>query len=120
MGENNVTQEQDSPLLRDECLVAELYRLGIRHLARFTAVTAQPMPADELLAALARHPQARLNSSLILLFLRHPEMSASVPAALSQLNEPDALTLKFYYQAASYLQRELLPQHSAFSEATST
>ena len=60
-----------------------------------------------LLTALARHPQARFQASLILVFLRCPTFSVAVPQVLERLKEPATLTLKLYYQAAVYLQREL-------------
>lgn len=90
----------ETALLEDEILVVELYRLGIKHLSRLVEVPAQPMQPAQLIAALAQHPASRFSASLILLFLRHPEYSASVS---------DALTLKLYYQAAAYLQREFHP-----------
>jgi hypothetical protein len=91
----------------DETLVAELHRLGVRHLARFSATPAACIAPMELLTALAAHPQARLRAALILLFLRQPEMSQALLPALAQLTAPAAQTLKLYYQAAAYLQREL-------------
>lgn len=96
---------------QDEALVAELHRLGVRHLARFTSTMPKtPMPPGDLLAALARHPQARFQASLILLLLRQPALSTRVPQALERLEKRAALTLKLYYQAAVYLQRELEPE----------
>jgi hypothetical protein len=96
---------------QDEALVAELYRLEVRHLSRLAPVqVAYPMPPAELLAALATHPQARFQASLILVFLRHPEFSAALPSTLEHLSQPAADTLKLYYQAAAYLQRELGPE----------
>ncbi len=95
----------------DEALVAELYRLGVRHLSRLAPFQpASSMPPVDLLAALAKHPQARFQASLVLVFLRHPEFSAALPAALVQLSQPAADTLRLYYQAAVYLQRELEPE----------
>ncbi len=93
--------------LSDEALVAELYRLGVQHLARFTATPAPCLAPVELLTTLAQHPQARLRAALVLLFLRQPELSHALQPALAQLAAPAALTLKLYYQAAAYLQREL-------------
>lgn len=93
---------------QDEALVGELYRLEIRHLSRLaTYPPAGSIPPEKLLAALAAHPQARFQASLILVFLRHPELSAALPAALEHLETPAINTLKLYYQAAAYLQREL-------------
>jgi hypothetical protein len=93
---------------RAEALVAELHRLDIRHLARFqTGQPENPMPPAGLLAGLAASPDARLQAALILLFLRHPSYSASVPAAIEGLDGEPANTLRLYYQAAAYLRRDL-------------
>jgi hypothetical protein len=97
-------------LAEAEVLVAELHRLGVRHLARLnTAVPAPAMPPAQLLAALAQDSQARLRGALILLFLRRPDFSADVPKAVAMLDDPATVTLKLYYQAAGYLQDELEP-----------
>ena len=96
---------------QDELLVAELYRLDVRHLRRLAPIQSPgALEPAELLAALAAHPQARLQASLILVFLRHPEFSAALATALEHLSAPAADTLKLYYQAAAYLQRELEPE----------
>jgi len=98
-------------LNQEEALVAELYRLGIRHLARLqVGVAARPMPPEDLLAALASHSQARIQASLILVFLRHPQLSGALHAALERLGRQEANALRLYYQAAVYLQRELEPE----------
>src|ERR1051325_837354 len=93
---------------QDEALVAELHRLGVRHLVRFqTDRPYLPLPPTDLIEALANHLDARLHSALILLFLRQPAFSAYVPEALSRLEEFAADRLRLYYQAAMYLQHEL-------------
>ena len=95
----------------DEQLVAELHRLGVRHLIRYSDGRMDDgLPPAELMAALAHHPQARFRATLILLFLRHPEFGAGVRRAADRLDQAAALTLKLYYQAAVYLQRELEPE----------
>ncbi len=94
----------------DEHVVAELYRLGVRHLARFDTQTAPAAIAPaQLMAALAAHPQARLQGALILLFLRRPDYQQYIFAALEGLDPYGARSLKLFYQAAVYLQRELNP-----------
>src|SRR3990172_1070254 len=95
----------------DQALVAELYILGVRPLARLSASAPdRAFTPAELITALARHPLARFRASLILLFLRQPQLWEAVPRLVGQL-EPDArLALMMYYQAAVYLQRELAQQ----------
>ena len=100
--------ETISAVARDEILVAELYRLDIRHLARLTVgLELAPVSPVDLISALATHSDARFQATLILLFLRHPDFRQYLTQSLEQLDTADALTLKLYYQAAVYLQREL-------------
>jgi len=102
---------------RDERLVAELHRLGVRHLVRlYLDAPLAPVPPLELMSALAQHPQARFRSALILLFLRRPSFSQFVPTALAWLDNASATTLRLYYQAALYLQPELEGDLRAYSD----
>ena len=98
---------------RDELLIAELYRLGITHLWYSPVQSSESLSPSELIAGLAESSSARLNSALILLFLRHPEFGDAVPDALAKVSKTAADTLKLYYQAATYLQREMQPQLQA-------
>jgi hypothetical protein len=100
----------ESTVGRDELLIAELHRRGITHLSLSHCPSTDILSDVELIAALAESQSARLNASLILLFLRHPELSNSLPDALNRIIEPAVSTLMLYYQAAVYLQRELEPQ----------
>lgn len=99
----------------DEQLVAQLHRLGVCHLARLS-VDAPPVgvPPVELLAALAAHPQSRMRSAVILLFLRRPEFANHARLAVQQLDESAANTLRLFYQAAVYLQQDLEPELRAY------
>lgn len=93
--------------LEDETLVAELHRLGVRHLARFSLTSpSTPIEPVDLLCGLAQHSQARFRTSLILLFLRQPKFNTAVASAVNTLPVQAANTLKLYYQAAVYLQHE--------------
>jgi hypothetical protein len=93
-----------------ENLVAALHRIGVRHLARLAPLAeGQPIPPASLLRALAEHPEARLRSALILVFLRHTEFAGLVASLVGELSGAEANTLKLYYQAAVYLQQELEP-----------
>jgi hypothetical protein len=95
--------------LYSESLVAELHRLGVRHLARLveTEPDSQPIPPATLIRALIQSEDARLQAALILLFLRRPAYSLALPQALSALPDELALEVKLYYQAALYLQPDL-------------
>ncbi|MBM3272501.1 hypothetical protein FJY94_04465 [Candidatus Kaiserbacteria bacterium] len=97
--------------LRDEQIVAQLHQLGVCHLVRLSAdAPVADWPPAQLIAALAAHSQSRMRSALILLFLRQPEFGDSARLAVRQLDELAANTLRLYYQAAFYLQRELEPE----------
>jgi hypothetical protein len=101
----------------DEALVAELHRLGVRHLVRLRPEAAYaPMPRTELIAGLAGHRQARFRGALILLFLRRPSLSGVVVDAVNRLSGPAADTLRLYYQAATYLRPEVEAELQAYSD----
>lgn len=93
---------------RDEELVVELHRLGVRHLLqRHTGHPGAVISPVQLMAELAAHSQARMRGALILLFLRRPSFSLFVPQTLASLSPDPANTLRLYYQAAAYLRVEL-------------
>ena len=100
-----------------EPLVAELHRLGVRHLARLhpDGPTA-PIPPADLIAALARHPQARLRRALIPLFLRRRSFSQHVPDALPAWTSAAAAPCRLYYQAAVYLRPEVAADLRQFGD----
>ncbi|MBI5715054.1 MAG: hypothetical protein HZC38_16775 [Chloroflexi bacterium] len=93
--------------ISDEMLVAELYRLGVKHLARLQIVEPPNITPTELIKGLAMSEDARVRASLILLFLRHPSFHCYAREATQQLPLKAAQTLKLFYQAAFYLQIEL-------------
>ena len=92
-----------------ERLVAELHRLGVRHLARLVSIEppAPPMPPAELISGLALSGNARLQAALILLFLRQPAYSYYLTDAFLKISQELATEVKLYYQAAANLQLEL-------------
>ncbi|MFO7678598.1 MAG: hypothetical protein R6X34_00965 [Chloroflexota bacterium] len=70
-----------------------------------SSANAVRLPSDVLLAGLVQHEEARLHLALITLFLYQPETATAVPAALSQLNEEQQVSLKLFYTAAVLLQQ---------------
>src|SRR5258707_12562672 len=111
--EPNLAVEPDP----DECLVADLHRIGLRHLVRRQPSAAYPpLPPAALIAGLAGHRQARLRGALILLFLRRPSLSGAAVEALRALTGPAADTLRLYYQAAVYLRPEVAAELQAYSD----
>lgn len=93
--------------ISDEKLVAELYRLGIKHLARLEIVEPPNITPAELIKGLAMSEDARVRGSLILLFLRYPSFHQYTCEVIQQLPLKATQTLKLFYQAAFYLQIEL-------------
>ena len=97
----------DSNTITDEMLVAELYRLGVKHLARLEIVEPPNITPTELIKGLATSEDARVRGSLILLFLRYSSFHQYTLEASKQLPPKATQTLKLFYQAAFYLQIEL-------------
>ena len=102
-----VVNPLSTELQKEEEVVAQLERLGIRYLSRLSKSSAQKdyRPA-KLIADIVKQPSARVRSALISLFLTKPDYSAYVPEALKHANETEARTLKFFYTAAVFLQQK--------------
>ena len=90
-----------------EQLAAALHSLGVDFVMgdRIENGTFENKPAS-LIAALAKSPEARLRLSLIPLFLEHPEFAGFVPPLAKKLESAAGLTLKCYYSAAVWLQKQ--------------
>jgi hypothetical protein len=104
--------------IEDEALVAELHRLGVRHLARFSSSDKfDAISPSTLLSALAQHRLARLRTSLVLLFLRQPKFHLHLADVIGQLSPLASDALKLYYQAAVYLQQQFREELELLLEA---
>ena len=102
-----VTEILTPELQKEEEIVGELQKLGIRYLSRASNNTfSQNRPPAQLIAELTRQPSSRVRNSLISLFLSKPEYAAHVQEALTQINHEQGLTLKFFYTAVVFLQRK--------------
>ena len=97
-------------LEKEEEIVAELQSLGIRYLSRAsnTSSSHNHTPA-QLMAEIICQPSSRVRNALISLFLAKPEYAAFVQEALTQVNNKQSITLKFFYTAAVFLQRKFQP-----------
>lgn len=94
-------------LLEEEALVTELDLLGVSYLSRLATTHPAPVrPPDRLLADLVRQSSARVREAVIAVLLVHPELAASVMAALVGLTPADQVTLRLFYTAAVLLQQE--------------
>lgn len=95
--------------VNEDQLVSELWARDVRFMMG-TIPNHPPMllPVD-LIVALAESMEARLQLSLIPVFLRHPEFSEYVKPASEKLKPKLQLLLKCFYSAAVWLeQRHLL------------
>lgn len=102
-----ITEILSPEIEREEEIVAELQRLGIRYLSRASNISPhQNRPPAKLIADLTRQPSSRVRNALIPLFLVKPEYAAYLREALTQVNNEQGLTLKFFYTAAVFLQRK--------------
>ncbi len=95
-------------LITNEQLVSELWAQDVRFLMG-TAPNHPPMlsPVD-LIVALAESMEARLQLSLIPVFLRHPEFSEYVKPASEKLKPNLQLLLKCFYSASVWLEQRFL------------
>jgi hypothetical protein len=94
-------------MVEEDTLTAELSQLGIRYFTygKYDAIS-QPRPPSQLMAALIRHPSARVRAAVIAVLLAHPEFAVHVPAALQYLSSPERKMLRFFYTAAYLLQQQ--------------
>lgn len=89
-------------------LVAELHRLGIRHLATTTPATpSAPLGPQRLLTGLAASPDARVRAALVPLFLWHPDLADVVRAAAAELSGHARVYLQCSYSAAVALEHRM-------------
>lgn len=95
-------------MVSEEQLVSELWARDVRFILG-SAPDHLPMlsPAD-LITALAESKEARLQLSLIPVFLRHPEFSEQVKFASENLKPNLQLILKCFYSAAVWLEQKYL------------
>jgi hypothetical protein len=100
---------------KEERLVAELERLGIRYLSRQTTIQAKRVRSPQrLLAALIQQPSSRVRTAVIATFLANPKFVGSLPGAMDLLSIPERQTLKLFYTAAVYLQQKHALRLQAF------
>jgi len=97
--------------ISEDQLVAELWARDVRFMMG-TVPDHPPMlsPVD-LIVALAESKEARLQLSLIPVFLRHPEFSQNVQFAVKKLKPNLQLLLKCFYSAAVWLEQKYLSTH---------
>jgi len=92
----------------EDQLVAELWARDVRFILGSPSGLPPVIPPIQLIAALAESHEARLQLSLIPLFLRHPEFFVHASAAAQKLNPAPQLILKCFYSAAVWLEQKYL------------
>lgn len=91
-----------------DLLVSELWARDVRFVLGSKPDHPPLLPPPVLITALAESREARLQLSLIPLFLCHPEFAAHVMDAVKKLSSANQLILKFFYSAAVWLERKHL------------
>lgn len=94
--------------ISEDQLVSELWARDVRFLMGESSSASPALLPLQLIAALAESSEARLQLSLIPLFLRHPEFSPHAMEASKKINPKSQLILKCFYSAAVWLERKRL------------
>lgn len=97
----------NTPALEDQ-LVSELWAWDVRFILGVKPDYPPSLPPASLIASLTESSEARLQLSLIPLFLRHPEFSIHVNAVVNKINPEYQLILKCFYSAAVWLEQKHL------------
>ncbi len=97
----------NSPALEDK-LVSELWAWDVRFILGSKPDHPPTLSPANLIMALSESHEARLQLSLIPLFLRHPEFAIHVSAVAKKNNPEYQLILKCFYSAAVWLEQKHL------------
>jgi hypothetical protein len=95
-------------LTLEDKLVSELWAWDVRFILGSKPDHPPSLPPASLIAALTESREARLQLSLIPLFLRHPEFAIHVNAVAKKDNPEYQLILKCFYSAAVWLEQKHL------------
>ncbi len=97
-------------IVSEDQLVSELWAWDVRFIMGAKPDYPPTLPPASLIAALAESHEARLQLSLIPLFLRHPEFAAHIIAVSKKVDPAHQLILKCFYSAAVWLEQKHLSQ----------
>ncbi len=95
-------------MVSEDQLVAELWARDVRFILGTVPNHPPILSSVDLIVALAESKEARLQLSLIPVFLRHPEFSQNVQFAAKKLKPNLQLLLKFFYSASVWLEQKYL------------
>ncbi|MBE0684152.1 MAG: hypothetical protein IH589_19790 [Anaerolineales bacterium] len=96
-----------TPSLEDQ-LVSELWARDVRFILGSKPDHPPTLSPANLIMALSESHEARLQLSLIPLFLRHPEFAVHTNAIANKTNSTSQLILKCFYSAAVWLEQKHL------------
>ncbi|MBI5946100.1 MAG: hypothetical protein HY864_17200 [Chloroflexi bacterium] len=100
----------NTPTLEDQ-LVSELWARDVRFILGSKPARPPKLSPARLIAALAESQEARLQLSLIPLFLCHPEFSVHANSVEKTIDTASRLILKCFYSAAVWLEQKYLSQN---------
>ncbi len=92
-------------------LVSELWAQDVRFILGKKPDHPPTMKPEDLIISLAENREARLQLSLIPLFLCHPEFSKYVSATVHELDPTHRLLLECFYTAAVWIERKYLSRN---------
>jgi hypothetical protein len=92
----------------EDQLVSELWARDVRFILGSPPNHPPTLSPVHLIAALAKSREARLQLSLIPLFLRHPEFAVHARVAVKKISPTGQLILKCFYSAAIWLEQKHL------------
>jgi len=91
-------------------VVVTLQRLGIWYIVAESGVEPyDDLPPAQLMTALIRSGEPRVEYAIIPVLLRHPDFATTVPELAAALPEAEAELLRRHYTAAVYLQQMYRP-----------
>lgn len=94
--------------ISEDDLVSELWARDVRFILGSVPNHLPKLSPSELIIGLAQSNEARLQLSLIPLFLRRPEFSKYVNEVIGNLNSSQQLILKCFYTASIWLEQKYL------------
>lgn len=94
--------------ITEDDLVSELWARDVRFILGSAPNYPPRLSPQELITALAESNEARIQLSLIPLFLRLPEFDKYVIEVVNKLNPPSQLLLKCFYSASVWLGQKYL------------
>lgn len=95
-------------VVSEDQLVSELWAWDVRFILGSKPDHLPALSPASLIASLAESHEARLQLSLIPLFLRHPEFAVHVNAVAKKISSEHQLILKCFYTAAVWLEEKHL------------